>query len=139
MSANRVSWIVAIVVVAVVGLLVVRTLQRDTSIRTASADRPARKESPAPHTSSPPSLSPPPVSSDSIRAALQEPGISSVQKAKLVLQDRGFYKGQIDGNYDPALAEALKRFQAEQGMKATGYLDEKTYEALGIELRHKRP
>lgn len=137
MSANRISWIVAIVVVAVVAVLVVRTLQRDTAIQTAAADRPPRSQAPAQHDQEIPAV--PPVSSDSIRAALQEPGISSIQKAKLVLKDRGYYTGPIDGNYEPTLAEALKRFQADQGMKATGYLDEKTYAALGIELRRPRP
>jgi peptidoglycan hydrolase-like protein with peptidoglycan-binding domain len=138
MSANRISWVVAIAVVLLVGVLIVRTLQHDTSIRTPAGDRSApRAENREPRNAPAPAV--PPVSSDSIRAALQQPGISSIQKAKLVLADRGYYKGPIDGNYGPDLIDALKRFQADQGMKATGYLDPKTYAAMGIELRRRRP
>jgi hypothetical protein len=32
------------------------------------------------------------------------------------------------------MIESIKRFQAASGMKPTGYLDLKTYTALGIEM-----
>ncbi len=138
MSANRLSWILVVVVVAVVGFLVFRTLQHDASTRTAPAPGLAQSAPPA----RTPAVRPPlPRNLDSLRAAAanrpREP--SSVERAKMVLKERGFYTGPMNSNYDPVLADALKRFQKSVGMKPTGYLDEKTYLALGIQIRRQRP
>jgi peptidoglycan hydrolase-like protein with peptidoglycan-binding domain len=42
----------------------------------------------------------------------------------------GYYKGKIDGKMGPATKEAIRCFQLEHGLKATGILDKKTQEAL---------
>ena len=133
MSANRLSWIVAALVVLVVGFLVFRALRNDTATRTASMSMPSHSET----TGS--SVTPRPAGSDTARARTPEERISSVERAKKVLKERGYYDGAIDGNYDAPMMEALKRFQADQGMKPTGYLDPQTYAAMGITLRRQRP
>ncbi len=138
MSTNRISWILVAVVVVVVGFLVFRTVQHDSSTRTAAQPVTAQSSPRQAVKGPPPAL---PHNPDSLRAAIaarpHEP--SSVEQAKMVLKERGFYDGPINGSYDPVLADALKRFQKSVGMKPTGYLDEKTYTALGIQLRRKRP
>ena len=134
MSANRLSWIIATLVVLVVGFLVFRTLRNDTSTRTASMSMP-RSETSSPGSAMTPRSS----GSDTASARSSAPRTSSVERAKLVLKVGGYYDGPINGNYDPPMIEALKRFQADKGMKPTGYLDPKTYEALGIPLRRQRP
>ena len=135
MSANRLSWVVATLVVLIVGFLVFRTLRNDTTTRPASMSMPPRSET----SSSGSEMAPRPAGSDTARARSPEQRISSVERAKKVLQEGGYYRGPIDGNYDAPMIEALKRFQADKGMKPTGYLDPQTYTAMGIELRRKRP
>jgi peptidoglycan hydrolase-like protein with peptidoglycan-binding domain len=138
MSAKRLSWILVAVVVVVVGVLIFRTVQQDASTRTqpAAGGSPATSPGRAPAASAPLHRDP-----DSLRAAAatrpREP--SSVERAKMVLKQRGFYSGPINSNYDPELAEALKRFQKSVGMQPTGHLDEKTYTALGVQVRRQRP
>ena len=138
MSANRLSWILVAVVVVVVGVLVFRTVQHDASTRTEPAPGAAQVTGPGGTPAARPSVSRDP---DSLRDAaanrVREP--SSVERAKMVLQSRGFYSGPMNGNYDPEVAEAIKRFQKSVGMQPTGYLDEKTYTALGITVRRQRP
>jgi len=138
MSANRLSWILVAVVVVVVGFLVFRTVQRDASTQTESAPGTSPVNPPGGSAAARPAA---PRDPDSLRAAaakrVHEP--SSVERAKTVLKERGFYNGPLNGNYDPSVAEAIKRFQKSVGMKPTGYLDEKTYTALGIPLRRTRP
>jgi peptidoglycan hydrolase-like protein with peptidoglycan-binding domain len=138
MSTNRVSWILVAVVVVVVGFLVFRTVQHDSSTRTEPVPGSTQVN---PQANAKGTLPPLPRNPDSLRAAaakrVREPG--SVEQAKAVLKERGFYNGPMNGSYDPVLADALKRFQKSVGMKPTGYLDEKTYAALGIQLHRKRP
>lgn len=125
MSANRKAWFPVVLIVLVVGFLVVRTLRNPQGTAPGEADRSASTQAPSAR---------PPLP-DSLRG---QRAISSVQRAKLVLKERGYWDGPIDSNYDPKLAEALKRFQADAGMKPTGHLDERTYAALGIELRKSK-
>lgn len=138
MSANRLSWILVAVVGVVVGFLVFRTVQRDAPPRTGPATGTAQVDPPGGSPAARPGVLRDP---DSLRAAaakrVREP--SSVVRAKTVLKERGFYDGPLNGNYDPSVAEAIKRFQKSVGMKPTGYLDEKTYTALGIQHRRTRP
>lgn len=129
MSTNRLSWIGVGVVVLVVAGLVVRTLRHDATTQPASA---ARTEAGAPR-----------AQGDAGGGAPAAPAgarvQSSVQRTKIVLKAKGFYDGAIDSNFDPTLIEALKKFQASVGMRATGYLDMPTYKALGIEVKNPRP
>lgn len=129
MAANRKAWFPVALIVLVVGFLVVRTL------RSPEGTPPPRQEGrPAPTAQS----GTPPTSPDSLKAGRAGSELTSVQRAKLVLKERGYWTGPIDSHYNPELAEALKRFQKDAGMKPTGYLDDRTYAALGVVLHKNR-
>jgi peptidoglycan hydrolase-like protein with peptidoglycan-binding domain len=135
MSGNRLSWILVAIVVVVVGVLVFRTVSHDASTRSdAGSQRTQAAPERAPGSSPKVGANP-----DSVRAAKannRQP--NSVERAQAVLKERGFYSGPISGSYNPEVAEAIKKFQKSVGMKPDGYLNEKTYTALGIEIRAKR-
>lgn len=128
MSANRRAWVLVGLVVAVVAVLVVRTMRNDARVaseRSAAMLPPERV---------PPKARPVP---DSLRS----PGgkqISAVQRAKIALKAKGYYDGPINGDYDQSVADAVKRFQKDAGMEQNGYLNERTYTALGIQVRGRR-
>ena len=62
----------------------------------------------------------------------QDPGqiIASVQGE---LERRGYGVGGIDGTYGPMTRRALLRYQSDNGLPATGEIDEETLSALGLE------
>lgn len=132
MSSNRRAWILVSLVVVVVALLVVRTMRNDARLareRTAAAS-PHEGSTLRPGTERP--------TSSGKKKDPAERRVSSVERAKMVLKEKGYYNGPIDGNYDGAVADAVKRFQKDQGMEQNGYLNERTYDALGVEVRGKR-
>ena len=49
------------------------------------------------------------------------------------LRQLGFYPGQIDGVWGPAMQTALERFQQGRGLQATGQLNPATMTALGLD------
>ena len=51
------------------------------------------------------------------------------------LSQRGYYKGQVDGEFGPASRSALSRFQHDNNLRATGRIDPETMKALGFEDR----
>jgi hypothetical protein len=55
--------------------------------------------------------------------------VRSVQQA---LMDRGYNAGAPDGVWGPNTEDALRRFQSNQGLRATGLLDAQTVAALGV-------
>lgn len=48
------------------------------------------------------------------------------------LASRGFYSGQMTGNYDEATIDAMRRFQASQKIAATGYPTAHALKRLGL-------
>ncbi len=50
------------------------------------------------------------------------------------LKEFGYDPGPIDGRLSPQTTEALRRFQTESGLQATGELDHITARRLGIEI-----
>ena len=60
-------------------------------------------------------------------------GNEDVKKVQQALKDKGQDPGAIDGILGPRTKEALKAFQQQQGLSATGALDNQTKEALGLE------
>jgi peptidoglycan hydrolase-like protein with peptidoglycan-binding domain len=50
------------------------------------------------------------------------------------LNDEGFNVGQADGDWGPQTESALKNYQQQHGMSATGQLDPATLEAMEIVL-----
>lgn len=63
---------------------------------------------------------------------LSEPEIRQLQQ---VLIERGFYHGRVDGKFGPEMREAVISFQRKEGFEATGKVDSRTVNALGISGR----
>ena len=61
-------------------------------------------------------------------AAQQE--VSTTAAVQQTLKLAGFWDGPVDGEWTPALTEALKEFQTELGVKPTGTVDAATVAAL---------
>lgn len=57
---------------------------------------------------------------------------SHVYEVQLRLKAKGYYKGPIDGIYGEAMKQALLEFKKDKGLSYTHYVDEETYNALGI-------
>jgi hypothetical protein len=55
-----------------------------------------------------------------------------VADVQAVLQEQGFYKGEVDGLVGPMTREALAAYQAAAGLPATASIDEPTLESLGL-------
>jgi len=70
-----------------------------------------------------------PTSSASMAASSEE--ITKLQQA---LKDRGQDPGTINGVMTPQTQQALRAFQAQQGLNATGTLDAQSRTALGLGL-----
>ena len=49
-----------------------------------------------------------------------------------MLQDMGYYKGEVDGLLGPLTRQALIGYQTDRGMVATAVIDEPTLAALGM-------
>ena len=55
-----------------------------------------------------------------------------VADVQTVLQERGLYKGEVDGLVGPQTREALAAYQSANGLTATAALDQPTLESLGM-------
>lgn len=53
-----------------------------------------------------------------------------VMWAQSKLFEHGHYSGPLDGRYDREVTLAVRQFQAEKGLKVTGVIDRRTWEAL---------
>ena len=60
-------------------------------------------------------------------------GDEKVKAAQQALKDKGHDPGTVDGKMGPKTMAALRDFQKEQGMEATGHLDDKTVQGLGMD------
>lgn len=56
-----------------------------------------------------------------------------VKAAQQALKDKGHDPGSIDGKMGPKTQAAIRDFQKAQGMEATGHLDAKTMQSLGMD------
>lgn len=61
-----------------------------------------------------------------------EPPDKVIADVQAVLQEMGYYKGEVDGLLGPLTREALTGYQTDQGMAATAVIDEPTLDALGM-------
>jgi hypothetical protein len=61
-----------------------------------------------------------------------EPPDRVIADVQAVLQEMGYYKGEVDGLLGPLTREALTAYQSEQGLTATAVIDEPTLDALGM-------
>ena len=70
-----------------------------------------------------------------LRIVRQQPLLHEVNRAvQRRLRNLGFNPGPLDGIWGRKTTSALLRYQAAQGLPATGVLDRATIRALGIEL-----
>jgi peptidoglycan hydrolase-like protein with peptidoglycan-binding domain len=58
------------------------------------------------------------------------PAVRFLQRA---LQERGFYRGPIDGDFGGRTQQAVRQFQRQQGLTVTGVVNRATWEALGYD------
>src|SRR6266566_699210 len=61
-----------------------------------------------------------------------EPPDKVIADVQAVLQQMGYYKGEVDGLLGPMTREALAGYQADQGLTQTAAIDEPTLDALGM-------
>jgi len=57
-----------------------------------------------------------------------------VKAAQAMLKRKGAYSGEATGKLDPATRDALKAYQKDNGLRATGTLNRATLEKMGIAL-----
>jgi putative peptidoglycan binding protein len=55
-----------------------------------------------------------------------------VKKAQQALADKGLYKGKVTGRSNAAFRTSLKQYQKDNGLKATGRLNQETLAKLGV-------
>lgn len=58
-----------------------------------------------------------------------------VRQVQTALMSYGYYSGAIDGMIGPLCKSALKRFQSDYGLKATGTITPEVLDAFGISAR----
>ena len=61
-----------------------------------------------------------------------EPPDKVIADVQGVLQQMGYYTGEVDGLLGPLTREALTAYQGEQGLTQTAAIDEPTLDALGM-------
>ena len=66
-------------------------------------------------------------------------GDERVKAAQQALKDKGHDPGTVDGRLGAKTQAALRDFQQAQGMEATGRLDAKTMQSLGVETGSASP
>lgn len=57
---------------------------------------------------------------------------ADVVMLQMKLKELGFYEGRADGMFGPATEAAVRAYQTEQGMEASGIIDKSAAEQLGI-------
>jgi len=61
-----------------------------------------------------------------------EPPDKVIADVQAVLQEMGYYRGEVDGLLGPLTREALTAYQADQGLMTTAVIDEPTLDSLGM-------
>jgi peptidoglycan hydrolase-like protein with peptidoglycan-binding domain len=67
-----------------------------------------------------------------IKPGAESASAEDIKKVQEALKSKGLYKGPINGVMESQTSEALKAFQQDRGLKATGVLDDDTKAALGL-------
>ena len=71
--------------------------------------------------------------------AVAQDAIASTAAVQQTLKLAGFWDGPVDGQWTPALTEALKEFQTALGVKPTGTVDAATIAALEQAISEASP
>jgi hypothetical protein len=61
-----------------------------------------------------------------------QPPDQVIADVQALLQQMGYYKGEVDGLLGPLTREALAAYQADQGLTTTAVIDEPTLDSLGL-------
>jgi hypothetical protein len=61
-----------------------------------------------------------------------QPPDKVIAEVQAVLQEMGYYKGEVDGLLGPLTRQALTGYQTDNGMTVTAVIDEPTLDALGM-------
>jgi hypothetical protein len=61
-----------------------------------------------------------------------EPPDRVIASVQAVLQEMGYYRGEVDGLLGPLTREALTAYQADHGLTTTAAIDEPTLDSLGM-------
>ena len=61
-----------------------------------------------------------------------QPPDQVIADVQAVLQEMGYYRGEVDGLLGPLTREALTAYQADQGLMTTAVIDEPTLDSLGM-------
>jgi hypothetical protein len=61
-----------------------------------------------------------------------EPPDQVIADVQAVLQQMGYYRGEVDGLLGPLTREALTAYQADQGLATTAAIDQPTLDSLGM-------
>lgn len=61
-----------------------------------------------------------------------------IKEAQKVLSDKGFYKGEADGDLTEDTREGIRKYQATNDIKVTGTLNRETLERMSIQLTEKQ-
>ena len=65
-------------------------------------------------------------------SAQNEPTADRYREIQQALKQKGYLQGDPTGKWDPSSAEALRRFQQDQNLEASGKLDSLSLIALGL-------
>jgi peptidoglycan hydrolase-like protein with peptidoglycan-binding domain len=57
-----------------------------------------------------------------------------IRQIQMSLNKQGFSAGHVDGKWGPDTEKAVKDFQQQKQMQATGQLDQQTLQALGVNM-----
>lgn len=92
----------------------------------AKTPSPAKKAAPAKKSSKAPKKKP-------ARARAQmAPAGERIREIQAALVQKGFYDGEPNGKWDARSVEAMKKFQAANGLTETGKFDAKSLQKLGL-------
>ena len=61
-----------------------------------------------------------------------------ITEAQNMLKTKNYYAGEADGKFNDDFRAGIKKYQSENGLKATGTLNRATLEKMGIELTDKQ-
>ena len=78
---------------------------------------------------------------DKQRITAAQMGPEQIREVQQQLNKEGFHAGSVDGKWNEDTQTAVRNFQQAKGLEATGQLDEKTLDELGLdadEFREKR-
>ncbi|HEY7211640.1 MAG TPA: peptidoglycan-binding domain-containing protein [Bryobacteraceae bacterium] len=118
---------------------IVLTLWVGTLLTSASPDKPPKAKKTSAHTASQK------TTKRSKSARRRKPPAPSYQlhpdpdryrQIQQALADRGYFKGQPDGNWTDDSTDALKRFQTDQKLEPDGKISALTLTGLGLGPRH---